>query len=262
MHVNKVGWSVSHVFTTKKVLREKNKTKPRILNWKNSVGKWEDVSLAAPHGRTHRRRTEARGAAQVWSNCKTGTIQKAVASFSAVSDRHRRARRAEEKRRTFTTFIALCFVETGHWIGAAVSPEMSFTGSQTRLHQIGRRSSSRPDLTAAGFSLPRNDGAPFFMSGNGYHSDFNDGYVQTTTHTFSKNSLGGGGGGGGGMQGWVSINKWSSCALFINKVWNKKSNSNISYQSYTVQSRSFYISTFTISQQLFILHFARWWNIW
>ncbi|KAK9979082.1 hypothetical protein ABG768_012528 [Culter alburnus] len=82
---------------------------------------------------------------------------------------------------------------------------MSLTGSQTRLHQIGRRSSSRPDLTAAGFSLPRNDGAPFFMSGNGYHSDFNDGYVQTTTHTFSKNSLGGGGGGGGGMQGMTSM---------------------------------------------------------
>lgn len=201
---------------------------------------------------------ETSGAVQVWSNCKTGTIQKAVASVSAVTDRQRRARRVEEKRRTFTTFIALCFVETGHWIGAAVSPEMSLTGSQTRLNQIGRRSSSRPDLTSAGlgYTLPRNDGGLLYMSGNGYSSDFNDGYVQTTTHTFSKNSLGGGGG-GGGMQGWVSINKWPSCVLFINKVWNKKSNSNISYQSYTVQSRSFYSSTFTISQQLFILYFAR-----
>ncbi|XP_059358500.1 desmoplakin-A isoform X2 [Carassius carassius] len=72
---------------------------------------------------------------------------------------------------------------------------MSLSGSQTRLHTIGRRSNSRPDLTSVGYSLPRNDGAPYVTSGNGYHSEFNDGYAQTITHTFSRNSQGGGGGG-------------------------------------------------------------------
>ncbi|XP_052404540.1 desmoplakin-A isoform X1 [Carassius gibelio] len=71
---------------------------------------------------------------------------------------------------------------------------MSLSGSQTRLHTIGRRSNSRPDLTSVGYSLPRNDGAPYVTSGNGYHSEFNDGYAQTITHTFSRNSQGGGGG--------------------------------------------------------------------
>uniref|UniRef100_A0A671RYR5 Desmoplakin-like n=1 Tax=Sinocyclocheilus anshuiensis TaxID=1608454 RepID=A0A671RYR5_9TELE len=71
---------------------------------------------------------------------------------------------------------------------------MSLSGSQTRLHTIGRRSNSRPDLTTVGYSLPRNDGAQYYMSGNGYQSEFNDGYTQTIAQTFSRNSQGGGGG--------------------------------------------------------------------
>ncbi|XP_056326694.1 desmoplakin-A isoform X2 [Danio aesculapii] len=77
---------------------------------------------------------------------------------------------------------------------------MSLSGSQTRLHQIGRRSNSRPDLTAVGYSLPRNDGAQFFTSGNGYQSDYNDGYTQSFTQTFSRNSQGGGAGGAQSMS--------------------------------------------------------------
>uniref|UniRef100_A0A673HD28 Desmoplakin-like n=1 Tax=Sinocyclocheilus rhinocerous TaxID=307959 RepID=A0A673HD28_9TELE len=72
---------------------------------------------------------------------------------------------------------------------------MSLSGSQTRLHTIGRRSNSRPDLTTVSYSLPRNDGAQYYMSGNGYQSEFNDGYTQTIAQTFSRNSQGGGGGG-------------------------------------------------------------------
>uniref|UniRef100_A0A8C2B214 Desmoplakin a n=1 Tax=Cyprinus carpio TaxID=7962 RepID=A0A8C2B214_CYPCA len=83
---------------------------------------------------------------------------------------------------------------------------MSLSGSQTRLHTIGRRSNSRPDLTTVGYSLPRNDGAPFMMSGNGYQSEFNDGYTQTIAHTFSRNSQGGGGGGGQSMSS-MSVQK-------------------------------------------------------
>ncbi|XP_051768736.1 desmoplakin-A isoform X1 [Ctenopharyngodon idella] len=106
---------------------------------------------------------------------------------------------------------------------------MSLTGSQTRLNQIGRRSSSRPDLTSAGlgYTLPRNDGGLLYMSGNGYSSDFNDGYVQTTTHTFSKNSLGGGGGGGGGMQGITSMSVhkraqmlYQECITYLKRAQN------------------------------------------
>uniref|UniRef100_A0A673JWJ7 Desmoplakin-like n=1 Tax=Sinocyclocheilus rhinocerous TaxID=307959 RepID=A0A673JWJ7_9TELE len=63
--------------------------------------------------------------------------------------------------------------------------EMSLSGSQTRLHQIGRRSNSRPDLTTVGYSLPRNDAAPYMMSGNGYQSEFNDGYTQTIAQTLT-----------------------------------------------------------------------------
>ncbi|XP_052466691.1 desmoplakin isoform X2 [Carassius gibelio] len=77
---------------------------------------------------------------------------------------------------------------------------MSLYGSQTRLHQMGRRSNSRTDLTM-GYSLPRNEPGPgvsYFTGGNGYQSEFNDGYAQNITQTFSRNSKGGGGGGGGG----------------------------------------------------------------
>ncbi|XP_073705959.1 desmoplakin-A-like isoform X2 [Garra rufa] len=104
---------------------------------------------------------------------------------------------------------------------------MSLSGSQTRLHQIGRRSNSRPDLTTVGYSLPRNDGAGFYMSGNGYQSDFNDGYAQTTVHTFSRNSLGGGGGGGGGGQSVSSISVqkraqmlYQDCMGYLNRAQN------------------------------------------
>lgn len=93
---------------------------------------------------------------------------------------------------------------------------MSLSGSQTRLHQIGRRSSSRPDLTAVGYSLPRSDGAQFFTSGNGYQSDYNDGY--TFTQTFSRNSQGGGAGGAQRSVSAVRIFKCivSKTFLFIN----------------------------------------------
>ncbi|XP_016120953.1 uncharacterized protein [Sinocyclocheilus grahami] len=84
---------------------------------------------------------------------------------------------------------------------------MSLSGSQTRLHQIGRRSNSRPDLTTVGYSLPRNEAAPYMMSGNGYQSEFNDGYTQTISQTFSRNSQGGGGGGGGQSMSSMSVQK-------------------------------------------------------
>ncbi|KAG1926656.1 desmoplakin isoform X2 [Pimephales promelas] len=82
---------------------------------------------------------------------------------------------------------------------------MSLSGSQPRLQQMSRRSNSRPDLTAMGYSLPRGEG--LFMSGNGYQSEFNDGgYAQQTfTHSFSKSSQGGGGGGGGGTLSMSSM---------------------------------------------------------
>ncbi|XP_026053790.1 desmoplakin-like isoform X1 [Carassius auratus] len=84
---------------------------------------------------------------------------------------------------------------------------MSLYGSQTRLHQMGRRSNSRTDLTM-GYSLPRNEPGPgvsYFTGGNGYQSEFNDGYAQNITQTFSRNSKGGGGGGGGGGQSMSSM---------------------------------------------------------
>ncbi|XP_042625432.1 desmoplakin [Cyprinus carpio] len=76
---------------------------------------------------------------------------------------------------------------------------MSLSGSQTRLHQIGRRSTSRQDLSTVGYCLPRNDGA-YYISGNGYPSELNDGCTQVVTQTFSRNSQGGGGGGGQSMS--------------------------------------------------------------
>lgn len=150
----------------------------------------------------------------MWSNCKTGTIQSAAVSICARTAAQRRAARAEHSTRV--TFLALSLVETVTEVVLQSSTEMSLSGSQTRLHTIGRRSNSRPDLTSVGYSLPRNDGAPYVTSGNGYHSEFNDGYAQTITHTFSRNSQGGGGG-----QRLVSINTLSSALLlFINKVCN------------------------------------------
>ncbi|XP_050985774.1 desmoplakin-A isoform X1 [Labeo rohita] len=100
---------------------------------------------------------------------------------------------------------------------------MSLSGSQTRLHQIGRRSNSRPDLTTVGYSLPRNDGAQYYMGGNGYQSDFNDGYTQTFTHTFSRNSQGGGG--GGQSMSSISVQKraqmlFQDCMGYLNRAQN------------------------------------------
>ncbi|XP_030630266.1 desmoplakin-A isoform X2 [Chanos chanos] len=73
---------------------------------------------------------------------------------------------------------------------------MSSYGSQPRAPPISRRSSSRPDLTTIGYTIPRNDGQ-VFMTSSSYQMDYNDG-VQYP-YSFSKTSLGGGGG-GGGMQ--------------------------------------------------------------
>ncbi|XP_051555481.1 desmoplakin-like isoform X2 [Myxocyprinus asiaticus] len=100
---------------------------------------------------------------------------------------------------------------------------MSLYGSQTRLNQMSRRSNSRPDLTTVGYSLPRTDGGQMFMSGNGFQSEYNDGYTQTFTNTFSRNSLGGGGGGGGGQSmSSMSVHKisqvlHSDCLSFLQR---------------------------------------------
>nr|XP_055057436.1 desmoplakin-A-like isoform X2 [Misgurnus anguillicaudatus] len=67
---------------------------------------------------------------------------------------------------------------------------MSMYGSQTRLNQMGRRSNSRPDLTNTGFGGYRSDGQ-VYVAGNGLQSEFNDGYTQTMTQSFSRNSQGG-----------------------------------------------------------------------
>ncbi|XP_073729089.1 desmoplakin-A isoform X2 [Misgurnus anguillicaudatus] len=67
---------------------------------------------------------------------------------------------------------------------------MSMYGSQTRLNQMGRRSNSRPDLTNTGFGGYRSDGQ-MYVAGNGLQSEFNDGYTQTMTQSFSRNSQGG-----------------------------------------------------------------------
>ncbi|XP_058605049.1 desmoplakin-A isoform X2 [Onychostoma macrolepis] len=101
---------------------------------------------------------------------------------------------------------------------------MSLSGSQTRLHTIGRRSNSRPDLTAVGYSLPRNDGAQYYASGNGYQSEYNDGYTQTMTQTFSRNSQGGGGGGGQSMSS-MSVQKraqllYQDCMGYLTRAHN------------------------------------------
>ncbi|XP_017277923.1 desmoplakin-like isoform X1 [Kryptolebias marmoratus] len=72
---------------------------------------------------------------------------------------------------------------------------MSMYGSNSRLHTLGQRSSSRPDLTY------RND---VFLSGNGYQADMppmDGGYSNYQTTTFTRSSMHGGGGGGGG--GWT-----------------------------------------------------------
>ncbi|XP_051984471.1 desmoplakin-like isoform X1 [Xyrauchen texanus] len=97
---------------------------------------------------------------------------------------------------------------------------MSSYGSQTRLNQMSRRSNSRPDLTTVGYSLPRTDGGQMFMSGNGYQSDYNDGYTQTVSHTFSKNSLGAGGGGGGGGQSMSSMSVNKRAQMLYNECMN------------------------------------------
>ncbi|XP_051554188.1 desmoplakin-like isoform X2 [Myxocyprinus asiaticus] len=96
---------------------------------------------------------------------------------------------------------------------------MSLYGSQTRLNQMSRRSNSRPDLTTVGYSLPRTDGGQMFMSGNGYPSEYNDGYTQTVSHTFSKNSLGAGGGGGGG-QSMSSMSAQKRAQMLYNECMN------------------------------------------
>lgn len=75
---------------------------------------WYRASWAAPHGNSLRENK------QVWSNCKTGTIQSAAASIRAVTAAQRRAARAEQSRSTSITFLVLSLVETGHRIGAAV----------------------------------------------------------------------------------------------------------------------------------------------
>ncbi|XP_051989669.1 desmoplakin-like isoform X2 [Xyrauchen texanus] len=73
---------------------------------------------------------------------------------------------------------------------------MSLYGSQTRLNQLSRRSNSRPDLTAVGYSLPRTDLGQMSVSGNRFQAEYNDGYTQSFQNNFSRSSLGGGGGGG------------------------------------------------------------------
>ncbi|XP_037537237.1 desmoplakin, partial [Nematolebias whitei] len=71
---------------------------------------------------------------------------------------------------------------------------MSLYGSNSRLHTLGQRSSSRPDLSY------RND---VFVSGNGFQGDFQPvegGYNTYQTSTFSRSSMHGGAGGGVKMQ--------------------------------------------------------------
>ncbi|XP_060940862.1 desmoplakin-A-like isoform X2 [Limanda limanda] len=67
---------------------------------------------------------------------------------------------------------------------------MSMYGSNSKLPNMGLRSSSRPDLASASF---RSEG---FVGGNGFHGDFQQGdggYTTTNYTTFSRGSAHGGG---------------------------------------------------------------------
>ncbi|XP_041660239.1 desmoplakin isoform X2 [Cheilinus undulatus] len=89
---------------------------------------------------------------------------------------------------------------------------MSLYGSNQRLHQMGPRSNSRPDLASPSF---RND---VFVGGNDVHGDYQgEGYTYTT---FTRSSMHGGGGGqkiyvskGGG--GGVSVLAIQQKAMFL-----------------------------------------------
>ncbi|XP_071400786.1 desmoplakin-A isoform X2 [Centroberyx affinis] len=76
---------------------------------------------------------------------------------------------------------------------------MSMYDSNSKLHTMGQRSNSRPDLSSASF---RNDSV--FVGGNGYQGEYQvgDGYTYTT---YSKTSMHGGGGGGGGQKMHMSM---------------------------------------------------------
>lgn len=82
---------------------------------------------------------------------------------------------------------------------------MSMYGSTSRLHTMGQRSNSRPDLSSASF---RNDG---FIGGGGggggFPMEFQDGGGGGASYsytTFSRHSTHGGGY-GGGHKGQMSM---------------------------------------------------------
>ncbi|XP_026881504.2 desmoplakin isoform X1 [Electrophorus electricus] len=68
---------------------------------------------------------------------------------------------------------------------------MSLQGSQLKYSTVSRRTGSKQDLASGGYTLSRSEGGQFLMSGNGYQSDFNDGFIQQGYTTFSKTSAGG-----------------------------------------------------------------------
>ncbi|TRY94267.1 hypothetical protein DNTS_007112 [Danionella cerebrum] len=107
---------------------------------------------------------------------------------------------------------------------------MSLSGSQTRLNQISRRSSSRPDLSPAGFGFP-------FMNA-GPQGEFSDGYVQTYSQNFSRQSMGHGGATGSLS---MSVQKrakliYSDCMSFLQRAQNLLENVRTSHEPHVLKS--------------------------
>uniref|UniRef100_UPI0037E8B549 desmoplakin-A isoform X1 n=1 Tax=Semicossyphus pulcher TaxID=241346 RepID=UPI0037E8B549 len=94
---------------------------------------------------------------------------------------------------------------------------MSMYGSNQKLHTMGQRSNSRPDLASASF---RND---VFVGGNGFHGDYQGGEVGYTSTSYTRSSMHGGGAGGqrvqmsiaGGGGGGISVQAIQQKAMFL-----------------------------------------------